>query len=62
MCIRDSVIGALRVVVDDVQIVQTLQEQLLFVGVLGQQIRVVVIPKLQAGDHRLLQGGRAAHC
>ena len=44
----------------DVQVVQALEEQVLLVGVLGQQIVVVVLAELQAGDHRLLQRCGAA--
>ena len=59
--VQQHVVGALRVVVDDVQVVQTLQKQLFFVGILGQKLRVVVVPKLQTGDDRFLQGGGAAY-
>ena len=40
----------------NLQIVQTLEEQVLFVRVLGLQIVVVVLTHLQAGDNGLLQG------
>ncbi len=45
----------------DVQIVQTPQEQLLLVGVLGHQTIVVVLAELQTGDHRLLERRGSAH-
>ena len=59
--VQQHVVGALRVVVDDVQVVQTLQKQLLLVGVLGEKAVVVILAELQPRDHRLLERRGAAH-
>ena len=39
---------------DDVQIIQSLEEQLLLVGVFRQQIIVVILSEFQSRDHSLL--------
>ena len=52
--VQQNVVRALRVGVGNLQIVQTLEEQVLFVRVLGLQIVIVVLPHLQAGGNGLL--------
>lgn len=59
--VQQHVVGALRVIVGDVQVIQPLEKQVLLVGVLGQQVVIVVLAELQAGDYRLLQRRGAAH-
>ena len=45
----------------DAQGIQAPEEQVLFVGVFGQQPVIVVLAELQSRHHRLHQGGGAAH-
>ena len=59
--VQQDIIRPLRIVVDDVQIIQSLEEQLLLVGVFRQQIIVVILSEFQSRDHSLLQGGRRAN-
>ena len=54
--VEQNIVRALRVGVGDFEIVQTLEEQILFVGVLGLQIVIVVLTHLKAGNNSLLQG------
>ena len=53
--IEQNIVRALRVGMGDFEIVQTLEEQILFVRVLGLQIVVVVLTELQTGNNSLLQ-------
>ena len=52
--VQQDIIRPLRIVVDDVQIIQSLEEQLLLVGVFRQQIIVVILSEFQSRDHSLL--------
>ncbi len=54
--VEQNIVRALRVGMGDFKIVQTFQEQILFVRVLGLQIVVVVLTELQTGNNSLLQG------
>ena len=54
--VEQNIVRALRVGMGDFEIVQTFQEQILFVRVLSLQIVVVVLTHLQAGNDSLLQG------
>ena len=58
--VEQHIIRALRVGVRDVQLVQALEEQLLFMRVLGEQVVIVVRPELQSGDNGLLKRRRRA--
>ena len=53
--VEQNIVRALRVGMGDFEIVQTFQEQILFVRVLGLQIVVVVLTELQTGNNSLLQ-------
>lgn len=57
--VEQNIVRALRVGMGDFKIVQTFQEQILFVRVLGLQIVVVVLTELQTGNNSLLQGAAA---
>ena len=59
--IQQNIVSPLRVIVGDVQVIQSFQKQLFLMGVLGQQVIVVILTELQAGKHRFLQGRRSAH-
>ena len=54
--VEQNIVRALRVGMGNFEIVQTSQEQILFVRVLGLQIVVVVLTELQTGNNGLLQG------
>ena len=58
--VEQHIIRALRVGVRDVQLVQALEKQLLFMRVLGEQVVIVVRPELQSGDNGLLKRRRRA--
>ena len=47
--VQQDIIRPLRIVVDDVQIIQSLEEQLLLVGVFRQQIIVVILSEFSPG-------------
>ena len=53
--VEQNIVRALRVGMGDFEIVQTFQEQILFMRVLGLQIVVVVLTELQTGNNSLLQ-------
>ena len=54
--VEQNIVRALRVGMGDFEIVQTLEEQLLFLCVLGLQVVVVVLAHLETGNNSLLQG------